>query len=591
MRVAVDKLEAQLRMAEEMVGVKLASAQRLSDWELAARLLPQWQAAYRRVESDVQQLRRDAADDASHATGPALHRVLDFLDWADRLFGVQGQALAGAARAARQEHERSAKQIDELLVGARELFALPFSTVAAPFSRLVRDLARDQAKQAQLVLQGEHVELNRRILQEIKDPLLHLLRNAVDHGVEPPALRQQRGKPAQATLTLSVLRLEDQKVRIVLEDDGQGLDADRLRAAAVAAGLVSEAEAQHLDERAVLALGFASGVSTAPAVTPVSGRGLGLAIVREKVERLGGDVQVHSRPGQGTRFTMTLPARWAAFRAVLVEAGGARLALPTAAVERVARVQPDALSRAEGRPMVTLGERVLALAGLATLLGLPGGAAGDGAGGPLVVVAHGEQRLALAVDAVFDEREVLVKPLTWPLVRVRHIAAAAVLGSGELVPLLHVADLLRRSAGAPIAPPAAAAEAGPAVPAASAPRQAATVLLAEDSITSRMLLKSILEGAGHRVITAVDGLDAWSKLRAHPVDLLVSDVEMPGLNGFDLTSRVRADRQFARLPVVLVTALRTPEDHERGLRAGASAYITKGSFDQTNLLDTIARLL
>ena len=571
-RVSVARLEAQLRLAEEMLGLKLASAQRLADWQAHAAQLPQWQQAHKRIEADLGQLRARAQDDA------ALARALELIDWSARFVDTQAAQMAAATRGARRAQDEAAKQIDDLLDNARTLFALPFASISAPFAKLVRDLCREQGKQAQLVQRGEQIELDKRILQEIKDPLLHLLRNAVDHGVEPAGQRQQRGKPASATLVLEVTRTEDHKVRIVLSDDGRGLDAAALRQAAAKAGLLAQDEAARLDEPAAHALVFLSGLSTAAAVTPVSGRGLGLAIVREKVERLGGDVQVHSSAA-GTRFSLTLPARWTAFRGILVEVCERRLLVPTAAVQRVARVAAADIRSVEGRSTVAVGARTLALVELDRVLELPARPSRDQALRQVVVLGHEEQAIAFVVDAVLDEREVLTKPLVHPLVRVRNVAAAAVLGSGELVPVLHVADLLRSAR-------ALALQSGPE----PAPRQQRTVLLAEDSITSRLLLTSILETAGYRVTTAVDGLDAWAKLRSEVFDLLVSDVEMPRLNGFDLTSRVRADQQLAPLPVVLVTALQTPQDEERGWAVGANAYIAKGNFDQNRLLEAVARL-
>ena len=572
-RVAVAKLEAQLRLAEEMLGLKLASAQRMADWQAHAAQLPQWQQAHKRIEADQRELRARAQTDE------ALARTLEFIDWSAGFVETQAAQMATATRGARRAQDTAVKQIDDLLDNARTLFALPFASVSAPFAKLVRDLCRDQGKQAQLVQRGEQIELDKRILQEIKDPLLHLLRNAVDHGVEPPVQRQQRGKPASATLVLEVSRTEDHKVRIVLSDDGRGFDAAGLRQAAVKAGLLAQDDAARLDEPGAHALVFLSGLSTAAAVTPVSGRGLGLAIVREKVERLGGEVLVHSDAGAGTRFTLTLPARWTAFRGILVEASECRLLVPTAAVQRVARVGQADIRSVEGRRTVAIGGRTLALVELERVLDLPARPRRDAPLRQVVVMGHDEQAIAFAVDAVLDEREVLTKPLGHPLVRVRNIAAAAVLGSGELVPVLHVADLLRSARQLP-------RQAGTE----PAPAQQRKVLVAEDSITSRLLLKSILETAGYHVTTAVDGIDAWAKLRSDAFDLLVSDVEMPRLHGFDLTSRVRADRQLAQLPVVLVTALQTPQDEERGWAAGANAYIAKGSFDQNQLLEVIARL-
>jgi two-component system, chemotaxis family, sensor kinase CheA len=261
--------------------------------------------------------------------------------------------------------------------------------------------------------------------------------------------------------------------------------------------------------------------------------------------------------------------------------------VPTVQVERVVRVNVDDVRTVEGRDTVSLNERTIALVSLADVLELPPAAAnGQGHASTVVLVlGTGDQRIAFAVDAARDEQEVLVKALRAPLSRVRNIAGASVLGSGQVVPILNVSDLLKsaRKVGSAVARAAAGA------PLAHA--EAHSVLVAEDSITSRMLIKGILESAGYKVTTAVDGMEAFTLLRAEPFDLLVSDVEMPRLNGFDLTARIRADRKLAELPVVLVTALETREDRERGIDVGANAYIVKSNFDQSNLLDVVRRLV
>jgi two-component system chemotaxis sensor kinase CheA len=330
---------------------------------------------------------------------------------------------------------------------------------------------------------------------------------------------------------------------------------------------------------------FQPEVSTSPIITRVSGRGLGLAIVRERAEKLGGSVSVESQPQQGTGFRILLPSMLSTFRGILIEVEGRRFVLPTFHVERVARVTVADVQTVEGRETVALSGRVIALVRLADVLELPRAEskAEPSAAISVLILGLGDQRIAFAVDAVLDEQEVLVKPLRRPLSRVRNIAGATVLGSGHVAPILNVSDLLKsaRKTGS------AAARVGPK----AKPADAKAVLVAEDSITSRMLIKSILESAGYNVKTAVDGMEAFTLLRAEKFALLVSDVEMPRLNGFDLTARIRADKKLAALPVVLVTALETREDRERGIDVGASAYIIKSSFDQSDLLDAVRRLV
>jgi two-component system chemotaxis sensor kinase CheA len=319
-------------------------------------------------------------------------------------------------------------------------------------------------------------------------------------------------------------------------------------------------------------------------ITQLSGRGLGLAIVREKSTKLGGKVSIDSRRGAGTTVRMILPLTLTTFRGVLVESSRRTFVVPTAQVERVTRFRPADVRTVEGRDTLAHEGRALALARLADVLELPElPGVGDDMARPALILGAGNERIAFAVDSVLDEREVLVKRLRKPLQKVRNIAGATVLGSGQVAPILNVTELIRSARRAP----ARVAAAATADAARDAPKR---VLIAEDSITSRMLLKGILESAGYQVKTAVDGLEAFSLLRSESFDVLVSDVEMPRLNGFDLTARLRADRQLAELPVVLVTALASREDRERGIEAGANAYLVKNDLDQSDLLEALRRL-
>ncbi len=375
------------------------------------------------------------------------------------------------------------------------------------------------------------------------------------------------------------------QVEISVSDDGAGIDVEKVKAAAGRRGLVSLKESDQLSESAALALVFETDVSTSPMITRVSGRGLGLAIVREKVDKLGGHVAIESRHGSGTSIRMTLPLTLATFRGVLVEVSQRLFILPTAQVERVTRFRPQEIQTVEGRRTLALGGRAVALVYLAEVLQLPVSqqATDSPEAVPILILGAGEQRIAFAVDAVLDEREVLVKRLTKPLSRVRNIAGATVLGSGEVAPILNVPDLLKSARTAVASPRAPTAPIPSAMP-------AKRILVVEDSITSRMLLKGILESAGYDVKTAVDGIEAFTTLRAEHFDLVVSDVEMPRMNGFDLTARIRADRTLAEVPVVLVTALESREDRERGIDVGANAYLVKSSLDQSNLLEALRRL-
>jgi two-component system chemotaxis sensor kinase CheA len=588
-RIAVSKLDAQLVNAEEMLVGKLMTAKHAEDVRDLGYRLETWRREFVSFDARARAMRPAVA--AVARTHPhlntELNALLDFLDWNVDYLNALDARVAAISRGADRDTLAIGKLVDDLLESSKTLLLLPFGTVAAQLPTLVRNLCRDQGKQAELVISGEHIEIDKRILEEIKDPLIHLLRNCIDHGIEPPEQRQRAGKPARATITVAVTQGDGNKVQVLVKDDGAGLDLAQVRHSAIEHRVLPADEANAIDERAAARLIFASHVSTSTMVTRVSGRGLGLAIVREKVERLGGTVSVESERGAGTQFSMVLPSLLATFRGILIEAARQRFVVPLSHVERVIRVAPEQIGTIEGRPTVSLGAKAVAFTRLHDVLGLPAadGDVADSRTLTLMVLGSGDHRIAFAVDAVLDEQEVLVKPLQKPLSRVRNIAGATVLPSGQMAAILNVADLLTSARHAGVTMPALRSTVSDGQP------TRRSILVAEDSITSRMLMRTILESAGFKVTTAVDGLEAFALLRAHRFDLLVSDVDMPRLNGFELTARLRADARLASLPVILVTALETVEDRGRGIDVGADAYIGKSTFDQRDLLDTVRRLL
>ena len=506
-----------------------------------------------------------------------LAQLLDAVERDEIFVKSLGDRFAQLERVAAQERRALSGIVDKLLDEMKQALMLPIATLFQMVPKLARDLARDGGKEVDVAISGATLEIDRRILEQMKTPLIHLVRNAIDHGIEPPERRVRDGKRSRGRIAIDVTPREGNKVEIVLADDGAGIALDKLQAKAQQMGLAATA---------TLDLVFESGLSTSPLLTDLSGHGLGLAIVREKVERLGGNVGVDSQPGLGTRFTIVLPATLATFRGLVVGIGDRQFVLPSRSVERVARVKASAVQTVENRETVALDTQVLSLAHLATVLELDVTSPRRSDGLLLLVVlANAGKRIAFVVDEVLGDQEVLVKPLGPPLQRVRNVAGATVLGPGRVVPLLNVADLLKSAIHASATRTASA----PSVR--HEPVQARSVLVVEDSITSRALLKGILESAGYEVSTAVDGIDALTRLHARHFDLVVSDVEMPHLDGFDLTARLRADKRLADLPVVLVTALGSREDKERGVQVGANAYVVKSSFDQDNLLDVVRGLL
>jgi two-component system chemotaxis sensor kinase CheA len=464
------------------------------------------------------------------------------------------------------------------------MLMLPISSILEVFPSVTRELARQQEKEVQIVIRGAEIEVDRRILQEIKDPLMHLIRNCIDHGIERPEVRERRNKPRRGAITVTNAQRDSSKFEIVVADDGGGIDLAKVSSAANRLGLISPESAERLSEQEAKSLVFQSGLSTSPLITDISGRGLGLAIVQEKVEKLGGTITVETKPALGTEFRLLLPLTLATLRGLLVRSEGQALILPIIHVERVARLYRNEIQTVQNRETIRLAGQAYSLVRLGQALELPVKSATHEPSDRLLVVilSTGERRIAFAVDEIIGEQEVLMKGLGAQLARVRNIAGATVLGNGQVMPIINVPDLIKSAIKTMDTAPNMAE---------TTAAKDKSILIVEDSITARMQLKNILELSGYMVKTAVDGLEALMTLRTEDFDLVVSDVDMPRLNGLDLTTRIRNDKKLADMPVVLVTTLASRQDQERGIEVGANAYITKSNFDQNKLLDAIRRLI
>lgn len=579
-RIATARLDSLLLQAEGLLAVKLTTAQRVVDLGALTEEVAALKKEQDKIADDIRWLQHNLVRTVgrNRRSDPPLRKVLDVLGRQELLLkGLEGR-LGTLAKAAERDSLSAGGMVDALLDDIKQISMLPVASALTVFPKLVRDLARSSEKEVELVARGGDIEIDRRILEEIRDPLLHLVRNAIDHGIEKPAQRQLAGKPARGTLTIEVTQQDSGRIQLLIADDGGGIDRDRVRAAAQR---LSGDDGGGYDDEQLLSLVFESGLSTSPMVTDISGRGLGLAIVREKIEALGGTIAVDTQRGLGTWFRLTLPVTLATYRGVHVLSGGRQFVFPLMQVERVTQFRRSDVSLVQNRETVTWGGRAIALMRLADLLELPPTQLESEDTLPVVIGAIAERRVAFLVDAVVGEQEVLVKNLGRQLVRVRNIAAATVLGNGGVALILNVNDLFKSAAG----------NGGRALRAPAAEVRRKSILVAEDSITSRMLLRGVLEAAGYQVVVAVDGEDAFAKLRAGAFDLLVSDVDMPRLSGFDLTARVRADQQLQTLPVILVTSLASVADRERGIDVGASAYIVKSNFQEGSLLDTIRTLI
>ncbi|WP_169542114.1 hybrid sensor histidine kinase/response regulator [Solirubrobacter soli] len=531
-RLATDDLDTLLRRGEDLLAIKLAA----DEWLAGAEALHE-------------QLRR-----ATRAADPLAEL---------KALEASARAMVGGLR---RDRRSIAGAVDGLLEQAQRVRMMPASSVLDVLPLIVRDLARAQGKQVVFSATGGDARIDRRVLEAIKDPLIHMVRNAVDHGLETPEERAAAGKSPTGRITATVRALESGRVEFVLTDDGRGIDSDRVHDAARRARIAVAPDEDPL------ALVFRSGLSTSFVITDVSGHGLGLAIVKDQVGKLGGSVELESTRGQGTTIRLLAPATIATFRGLLVRAGGQRFLLPLDAIERVIAAEPIAQG---GLLKVRYEDELLPCAPLAELLGLE---AGEHVA--CAILNTGSGRAGVLVEDMVGDREVLIKDFEPPLIRVRHIAAAGLLGAGELVLVLRPADLV---AGAAEPRGARTSDVTP-------PESPPWVLVVDDAVTTRAMERGLLELAGYQVKVAVDGVDAWTTLKTERFDLVVSDVDMPRMNGFELTQRIRADETLQDLPVVLVSALEAREDQERGIEVGANAYVVKSSFEQSNLLEIIHRL-
>jgi two-component system chemotaxis sensor kinase CheA len=457
------------------------------------------------------------------------------------------------------------KLLDDLKDTAIGMRTLPLASIVGALPRAVRDLSLAEGKDVELVVLGSETELDRVILESLSDPLVHLVRNAIVHGIESPAERKAAKKPSRGRIELRAEQRGSQ-VEIVVADDGRGVSQGALEQARREGSLVD-----------VLAQ---AGYSTAEEVTGLAGRGVGLDAVRSYAHTYAGSLEVRSEPGRGTEVVLTLPLALALVEVLLVERGANVYGVPLGSVEEVVTVDDTLLLG--GRASLELRGRSLRLFDLAALVGAAAQPLPEKP--PALVVTSGERRVAAACDALLGEQEVVVKPLGPLLAHLEGYLGAAILGDGRVALLLDAPSLTRGPRRvSPVATPAAPAP---------APGVTPKVLVVEDSFTVRELQRSILEAAGYRVVTARDGRDALDVLaRDEDIALVLTDLEMPEVDGFELTRAIRADAGRSTLPVVVVTSLASEEDRRRGVEAGADAYMVKRSFDQQALLETVERLV
>ncbi|HEX7182137.1 MAG TPA: response regulator [Thermoanaerobaculia bacterium] len=501
------------------------------------------------------------AEDGLHEPQPT--QVLAVLSTMLRRVAVELEG--GQRRLIRSAEE----QLDKML--ALQLQPLRGSLLL--LARYARELARSLGREVEVELEGEDTRLDRRIARELEDALLHLVRNAVDHGVEPPEVREAQGKPRAGRIQL-LAAADGPKVRLTIRDDGAGIEIEEVVQRAVSVGLVDPSSVGRIGRAEALRLLFAPGFSTRKQVSEVSGRGVGLDVVATAVNRVGGEVFLDTEPGRGTTITVEVPVARRGEAVMLLRVGQLRIGLPSAVMRRATRLAPESVIERDGRTLARFPDRLVPFVPLARLYGQP--AADEQL---LLEGVVSGQDLALAVDDVEGEQEVLVRPITRKVPTDRLLEGVALLASGEPVGVLSPSVLAQREylRALPVAREQVIVK-------------KVRVLLVDDSLVTREMERRLLEDAGFHVSAASDADEALSRLSEDSFDCVVTDIEMPRMDGFELTAQLRGMEHFAHLPIIVVSTRDRAEDRLRGLKAGADAYLTKQSLDAGELVDLVRRL-
>jgi two-component system chemotaxis sensor kinase CheA len=606
-RVATQNLDDLMTQAGELTVTKTRLGHRVAEIEQITTLWEEWSREYFVTSLTVDRMQID--ENGIKANGKFSH-LQDYYQRTEERLERLGTLVNSLRNRVYEDTARLELIAEALESGIRTLRLLPLSTIFNLFPRTVRDLAKREGKEVALVIEGGETTADKRILEEMKDPLMHMIRNAIDHGIETVEERKKTGKPPVATLRIKGYNIAS-NIIIEVADDGRGLNLESIKQTAVKRNICTFEQLAEMTETQVQHLIFTPGFSTKNFVTEVSGRGVGLDVVRTNVEALKGSIQVESLPGKGCTLRLQISTSLATANVLIVVVEDIPYALPVEFVDTAQQVSPSEIFAIEGKETILSKGQPLSVAHLTDLLELNNRKGWQKkrylrqeAGSenrrktshdflsstsskiPCIVLKVGEERLGLFVDALIDEQDVVMKPQSQLLKRVRNVSGATILATGEVCMVLNPHDLIKS-----VRQQVSSRGVGSARSQLETATRKQVILLAEDSIATRTQEKRILEGAGYEVVTAVDGLDAFHKLKTRDFDAVISDIQMPNLDGLALTVKIREQKEYSELPIILVTSLASDEDKKRGADAGANAYIPKGTFNQDVLVETLKRLV
>lgn len=582
-RVKTEELDNLVRQAGELSIAGLRINRRTGDISEIASLWEDWSQNFLFNKNIVKKLLSESDDEK-------FLKVQNFYLNAEQQLENLGKLINNLQNSAHEDNTRLSLISNELESEVKTLRLLPLSTVFNPLQRLVRDLSREQGKQIDLLIEGGETKADKRIIDEMKDPLLHIVRNAIDHGIETAQEREEKGKPAAATILLKGYQTSS-NVGIEVKDDGRGLDVEKIKETALKRNIRTQEELNNMSEDEIQSLIFASGFSTRSQVNEISGRGVGLDVVRTNVEKLKGRLRVKSTPNQGCHFYLELNTSLGTIPALLLEVNQTVYALPMDIVQTMQLISAKEIFNAEGSQNIKFQDKPISVVWLADILNLqinsPSSTKAINQNEKnitCIVMRSHNDLLGILVDNIIDQQDIILKPQSKLLKRISNIFGATILGNGEVCMVLNAQDLFKSVKGKNTSSISKTTQT-------EKIKTQPKLLLVEDSIIIRTQMKRILEGAGYDLTIAVDGLEGFKKLEAGEFDVVVSDIEMPKMTGLELTAKIRQYPKYSELPIILVTTLAKEEDKRKGVAAGANAYLTKGDFDQKFLLNTLKRLL
>jgi len=590
LRVDTKKLDQLVNQVGELIIAKIKAKEHLTELEKMIRSVEEWHREWNKAKQYFKNLDRlhyrpsDLPSGTSiYAQNKNLHNF--FEENSTKLSGLTGK-MNYLYKTIQEDDARLNLIVNELEERIKNVRVLPLATIFHMFPRMVRDIAREKNKNIDLVISGSETSVDKKIIEEIKSPLIHIVRNSIDHGIEEPETRVKNGKNPMGKILIAAYHLEN-SVLIEIIDDGHGINIEAIKRKVIQKQLLTEEELNAMTEEQIMNIIFWPGFSTGETVTDISGRGIGLDIVYTKISQLNGKVKIKSTLGEGCRVSIQLPITMATIKSFLIEVNRQKFAIPTSTIRTTLLISPENIFYKEGKKTILVDGETVPICNLSDALDLPENQKKNTK--LVVIVVQSEDiHVGFIVDRLVGDQEILHKNLPTPLLRVRNIAGVTTLGSGELCLILNIGDLIK----------SAYSKFGVSEKRMLTEKSLSYVdtsekhiLVVDDSLTTRILERNILKSAGYNVTVAVNGLEALTKMATEEFDLVVSDVEMPEINGFELTERLRQESKYKNIPIVLVTSLASEIDRRKGLNIGANAYLTKGNFNQDELLHTIKKLL